>query len=238
MGLFSEYLSSIKISDLKPIKKAINEAEVDGVQQAQEGEASEDYTATEDTTAKDTQPAEGEANTEEQPAEDNAGTEDQGGDDSTDYTEDIGDLGGDDSMSGDDTGDTSSDTDSDTSTGSDEEAKIDELKKQEEELYSNLTPEQLDLRHKELKEQYLSMYDLIVSILDRINEASVDEEKVEIVKYISDTLENLKKMIVDYMKYSYKMKSYIENSINYNRFLAVLNGMNKILEEMNKTEDK
>lgn len=238
MGLFSEYLSSIKISDLKPIKKAINEAEVDGVQQDQEGEASEDYTATEDTAAEDTQPTEGEANTEEQPAEDNAGTEDQGGDDSTDYTEDIGDMGGDDSMSGDDTGDTSSDTGSDTSTGSDEEAKIDELKKQEEELYSNLTPEQLDLRHKELKEQYLSMYDLIISILDRINEASVDEEKVEIVKYISDTLENLKKMIVDYMKYSYKMKSYIENSINYNRFLAVLNGMNKILEEMNKTEDK
>ena len=238
MGLFSEYLSSIKISDLKPIKKAINEAEVDGVQQAQEGEASEDYTATEDTASEDTKPTEGEANTEEQPAEDNAGTEDQGGDDSTDYTEDIGDMGGDDSMSGDDTGDTSSDTGSDTSTGSDEEAKIDELKKQEEELYSNLTPEQLDLRHKELKEQYLSMYDLIISILDRINEASVDEEKVEIVKYISDTLENLKKMIVDYMKYSYKMKSYIENSINYNRFLAVLNGMNKILEEMNKTEDK
>lgn len=238
MGLFSEYLSSIKISDLKPIKKAINEAEVDGVQQSQEGEASEDYTATEDTAAEDTQPTEGEAKTEEQPAEDNAGTEDQGGDDSTDYTEDIGDLGGDDPMSGDDTEDTSSDTGSDTSTGSDEEAKIDELKKQEEELYSNLTPEQLDLRHKELKEQYLSMYDLIVSILDRINEASVDEEKIEIVKYISDTLENLKKMIVDYMKYSYKMKSYIENSINYNRFLAVLNGMNKILEEMNKTEDK
>ena len=125
MGLFSEYLSSIKISDLKPIKKAINEAEVDGVQQDQEGEASEDYTATEDTAAEDTQPTEGEANTEEQPAEDNAGTEDQGGDDSTDYTEDIGDMGGDDSMSGDDTGDTSSDTGSDTSTGSDEEAKID-----------------------------------------------------------------------------------------------------------------
>ena len=237
MGLFSEYLSSIKISDLKPIKKVINEAEVDGVQQGQEGEAAEDYTADTAEASTDTQPAEGEANT-EQPAGDDTGTEDQGGDDSTDYTADIGDLGGDDaSMSGEDGGD-SSDTSGDTSSGSDEEAKIDELKKQEEELYANLTPEQLDLRHRELKEQYLSMYDLIISILDRINEASVDEEKVEVVKYISDTLENLKKMIVDYMKYSYKMKSYIENSINYNRFLAVLNGMNKILEEMNKTEDK
>jgi hypothetical protein len=44
-------------------------------------------------------------------------------------------------------------------------------------------------------------------------------------------------MLVDYMNNVYQGKSYIENSINYNRFLAVLNGINKILEEVEKKQD-
>mgnify|MGYP003299433408 CR=1 FL=1 len=118
------------------------------------------------------------------------------------------------------------------------ESEVDDLKQQEEELYNSLSPEQLDIKHKELKTQFLNMYDTVMSIIERIGDASVREEDIGTIEYISTTLANLKDMLSDYMNSVYKTKSYIENSINYNRFLAVLNGINKILEEMNSKNDE
>lgn len=114
---------------------------------------------------------------------------------------------------------------------------VDDLKSKEEELYSNLTPEQLDIKHKELKNRYLDMFDITSEIIDRINDAAISEETIGVIKYISETLSELRDMLSDYVNSIYQTKSYIENSINYNRFLAVLNGINKILEEIPKKED-
>ena len=119
-----------------------------------------------------------------------------------------------------------------------EKSEVDDIKKQEEELYNELTPEQLDIKHKELKTQYLNMYDSIISIIDRLGDVNVAEENIGIVEYVSNTLANLKEMLSDYVNDVYKTKSYIENSINYNRFLVVLNAINKILEEMNSKNNK
>lgn len=115
---------------------------------------------------------------------------------------------------------------------------VDDLKNQEEELYNELTPEQLDIKHKELKTQYLNMYDSVIAIIDRIGDINVAERNIGTVEYVSNTLSSLKDMLTDYVNDVYKTKSYIENSINYNRFLAILNGINKILEEMNSKNDE
>ena len=115
---------------------------------------------------------------------------------------------------------------------------VDDLKHQEEELYNELTPEQLDIKHKELKTQYLNMYDNVIAIIDRIGDINVAEQNIGTVEYVSNTLASLKDMLTDYVNDVYRTKSYIENSINYNRFLAILNGINKILEEMNSKNDE
>lgn len=117
-------------------------------------------------------------------------------------------------------------------------AAVDDLKQQEEELYNELTPEQLDIKHKELKTQYLNMYDAVIAIIDRIGDINVAEQNIGTVEYVSNTLASLKDMLTDYVNDVYRTKSYIENSINYNRFLAILNGINKILEEMNSKNDE
>ena len=116
----------------------------------------------------------------------------------------------------------------------DEEAPVDELKAKEEELLSKLTPEQLDIMHKELKTKYLDMFDTVNAIIDRIGDAGIDEDSISVIEYVSTELSTLKNMIADYMESVYKTKSYIENSVNYNRFLAVLHGIQKILEEIDK----
>ena len=114
---------------------------------------------------------------------------------------------------------------------------IDELKRQEEEIYKDLSPEQLDIKHKELKNRCLEMFDITTTIIDRIGDISIAEENIETMQYISNSLSSLRDMLTDYINSVYKTKSYIENTINYNKFLAILNGINEILEEMNSKEN-
>ena len=204
----------------------LNEAEVDG-QTVGEEDVPADYTSegeppqnqpAEEAQPTDQPPADTEppANTDEPPVDYTEGMDDGG------YPEDGGAPA--------DTG-TPPPNDGGTSV-------VDDLKHQEEELYNELTPEQLDIKHKELKTQYLNMYDAVVAIIDRIGDINVAEQNIGTVEYVSNTLASLKDMLTDYMNDVYKTKSYIENSINYNRFLAILNGINKILEEMNSKNDE
>lgn len=164
---------------------------------------------------------------EEPPAPD--GTE-PSADPTTDYTED--DMAGDMDMGEEDGGEAG-----DGEALPEAEEPVDEIKQQEEEILQ-LSPAELDVKHKELKNQYLSMYDITTSLIERIGDASISEENIGVVEYISDTLSRLRTMLSDYMDSIYSTKSYIENSVNYNRFLAVLNGINKMLEEIDKKEDK
>lgn len=147
----------------------------------------------------------------------------QGGDTTEDYTTDSGD---------DETGNDNTSSSSSENSGNNE-SPVDDLKSQEEELYRNLTPEQLDIKHSELKNNYLVMYDNINSIIERISNASVDEKDIPVIEYISNTLSRLKDMLIQYMDTTYKTKSYISNAITYNRFLVVLNSLNNIFNELN-----
>ena len=220
---------------LKPIK----EAEVDG-QEVGDVNQSTDYT--DDSGNQDQQPTdytetEGSENDpqepndqqENQPNEPNQQEEEPpnpGEEQTTDYTEEAPD------------GEDGGGNNAPPPPPDDEEQPVDDLKKQEEELYGNLTPEQLDIKHRELKSQFLAMYDITTTIIERIGDAAISEENIGIAEYISDKLSNMRDMLTDYMNNVYQGKSYIENSINYNRFLAVLNGINKILEEVEKKQDK
>jgi hypothetical protein len=118
-----------------------------------------------------------------------------------------------------------------------EPSPVDGIKKKEEEIYANLTPEELDIKHRELKKQFLTMFDMTTQLVERINNISVNQEYISIIEYASNNLARLRTMLGDYMNSVYKTKSYTENHINYNRFLATLNGISKILEEINKNED-
>lgn len=204
----------------------LNEAEVDG-QPVGEEEVPADYTS--EGEPPQNQPAE-EAQPTDQPPADNESPENTDAP-PIDYTEGMDD-GGDPENGG-----APADTGTPPPDGG-ETSVVDDLKHQEEELYNELTPEQLDIKHKELKTQYLNMYDNVIAIIDRIGDINVAEQNIGTVEYVSNTLASLKDMLTDYVNDVYRTKSYIENSINYNRFLAILNGINKILEEMNSKNDE
>lgn len=118
-----------------------------------------------------------------------------------------------------------------------EPSPVDGIKKREEEIYADLTPEELDIKHRELKNQFLAMFDMTTELIERINNISLPPKDIPIIEYASNNLAKLRTMLGDYMNSVYRTKSYTENHINYNRFLATLNGISKILEEINKNED-
>lgn len=215
----------------------LNEAEADGQDQGTD-DTNTDYSAAEDTgndnadtNDQQTDNTEDTENTDTN-EENNDTTNDTNTDDNTDYTEEDDGMDGDDMGDGDNGG-------GDNNGGNDEDQPVDDLKKQEEDIYSsaNLTPEQLDIKHKELKKNYLDMYDVTSGLIDRISDIGVNTDNVKVVEYVSDQLTKLRTMVSDYVNNVYAGKSYIENAINYNRFLAVLHGINKMLEELSKTSN-
>lgn len=225
MGLLFDYTKSMK---------PVTEAEVDGESMDDSAQAT-DYT--DDASSNDQQPpAEDGANNDQGVEENNdqenqdPNPEDQGGDNEpTDYTaetDDGGDMPPEDGEGDNDEGNQGGGDNQQS------EEEVDDLKAKEEELYANLTPDQLDIKHKELKGQFLSMFDMVSELVERMGDTGTTEENIKIVEYISNNLINLKDMISDYVNDVYQTKSYIENSIMYNRFLATLNAINQLLEEI------
>lgn len=143
------------------------------------------------------------------------------------------DLDGDDTTGEEDP----ADDDSQSSEVDNNDDEVDDIKKQEEELYANLSKEQLDIKHKELKSQFLAIFDTTTDITKRLTNINVKQEYLGTVEYVANVISGLRDILTDYMNSVYKTKSYTENSVNYNRFLAALNGINRILEEIGKNED-
>ena len=113
--------------------------------------------------------------------------------------------------------------DSEESNG--EEGTDDELKKIESELFSNLTPEQVAIKNYELKQNYINLYTTIISTITRMNDVGKTESNIELIKFISNKLIELKDMVDFNITKVYKTRTYIENNIIYQQCLSTLNAL-------------
>lgn len=164
-------------------------------------------------------------------------TDDNPDDDQTeDYTDDGGDDmgGGDDDMGGDDDGGGDDDSSYDSGGSGDASAN----KELEKELFSDLTEDELNVLNKKLKEQFIAIFDVSDNLITMVNEIPKRENLIKVIEFISNKLSELREMVTDYLTDIYHTKSYMENSIAYNQFLAVLSGINKILDEIKVEEDE
>ncbi len=115
-------------------------------------------------------------NTEEENTDpENDGIEDPGNGDedfSIDATPDDDDFGADDNNNN----DSSNDSSSSSSSNDDAEPEVsaDSLKAQDGKLFEDLEPAEQELKLKELKEQYLALYQTCDGVIDKINSLSKD----------------------------------------------------------------
>lgn len=135
--------------------------------------------------------------------------------------EEGGEEGGDD-IGGEDTGDMGD-------TGGN-----DPVKDIESEIFANMSSEQLAIKNKELKNRFLTMYNDIQNIMDRLNEIPKTVEIIRPLAFIFRKLDYTADMIVDYVTDTYDTLGYVENEINYNKFYSILIGIDNMFQEVIK----
>ena len=136
---------------------------------------------------------------------------------------DVNDGGGDIS----DNPDSSTDTNSIDSNSDPEEEPIEANT----DIFSSLSAEEQQIKIKELKRLFMELYSSTDDILQKVNSTHTDENNIEIITKISSTLYSLREYINDYICNIFAFKSFIENDIVFNRFLAILNSISTIIEE-------
>ena len=169
------------------------------------------------------------------------------GDDNPDDTSDGDDEGGEDFMTddgddsgdgGDDTSDNGEDNGDDTSDDNDEGGDDYDINKIEDELFSSLTPEQIAIKNHELKENFTELYSIIGSTLVRINDIAKTNDNINVLKFITEKLIELRDMIDYNITTAYQTRTYIENNIIYQQCIATLNAISQIIDQIPNLDGK
>ena len=166
--------------------------------------------------------------------EDSTSESDDSSEDDSSEDENFMDDSGDDNSS-DESGGESTDTD-DNNEG--EESDDYDINKIENELFSSLTPEQIAIKNYELKNQFIELYSIIGSTLVRINDISKSNENVNVLKFITEKLLELREMIDFNITTAYQTRTYIENNIIYQQCIATLNAIAEIIDNIPKLDNK
>ena len=151
-----------------------------------------------------------------------------GGGDNPDYTDDGvdgGDDGGntdgtantDDTTDGGDTGDDGQDP-SQYDFGVDDQAKA--------------------IKNLELKQNYQQMYIACDDILTKISTITNYSDASGILRRVVNMANDLKKYIEFYLTNTYNTKSYIDNVVNFQKYLTILNGIRNVLKDTNEGTEK
>lgn len=149
-----------------------------------------------------------------------------GGDDDNfdmdDSTADSGDGTAND-MSGDNAGDMSGGEDPDQ-----------DLKDAENDIFNGLSDQDKVIKINELKDLYQDLYNRIITLYDKVNDIPKDDELIKVYNFVIDNLSDLKQFVYDYLTNTFDNKTYLENMVNYKKYLSTLNVINGILEEIRK----
>lgn len=154
-----------------------------------------------------------------------------------DWYKDKGEEGGDEGT-GDDTG-------TDSTGGDQQEAPADptdgvsdqDQKQAEEQLYDTLTDEQKRIRTLELKVSFDRLYEESDTIISAINNIPKTNENIDTIRRLSISMNNVKKYVVDYITKNFDSNSYIDNYSNHIKFLAIMDTVRKIIDEIAKQQN-
>ena len=135
---------------------------------------------------------------------------------------------------GEDSGDSNEEGESSEESEDGEENQDYDINKIESELFSSLTPEQIAIKNYELKNQFIELYSIIGSTLVRINDISKSNENINVLKFITEKLLELREMIDFNVTTAYQTRTYIENNIIYQQCIATLNAIAEIIDNIPK----
>ena len=142
-------------------------------------------------------------------------------DDGTDETED---------PSGDD-----SDLGNDTTDENDPHKKLKEL---EAEIFDQLSEEEKEMKKNELKKLYILLIEKSESIFALAQEITKTDDTVKLIDYILNTLMDLKTYLGDYVSDIYDNRTYLQNNVNFQKFLTIFDSIHAIFQEIVKMDEE
>ena len=163
------------------------------------------------------------------------------GDETEDFTSMVGDAEPD--AEGDtpeDTGDETEPAEGGDNPKSDEGTSYNRLKAIEDELFANLTQNQILIKNNELKKQFIDLYEVIGSCLIRIKNTDKTEDTAKILKFINEKLLEVRDLVDYNITTAFDTRTYIENSTILQEFIKTLNDISSMIDALNKKpkEDK
>lgn len=111
------------------------------------------------------------------------------------------------------------------------------LKELESVIFDNLTDEEKKLKIKDLKELYVTVYKKCGSITELLADVKKDEETIQIVEYISNTLLDLKHYVDDYLNDIFDSKTYVENLAQLQKYIMIFNAISKVFDQIKQENE-
>ena len=109
-----------------------------------------------------------------------------------------------------------------------------EIKDAENDIYDNLSDQDKANKDRELKDLYEELYNRIDELYNKINDIPKEEDLIKVYDFVMNNLSDLKQFVYDYLNNSFNSKPYLQNMVNYKKYLSTLNIINGILEEIRK----
>ena len=158
---------------------------------------------------------------------------DEGGDDTepADYTQDIDSGDGVDGNEG-NPGDGSDMPPDDGTDAGMQSSGGTELQNMQNDVFSNLSPEQMKIKVANIKQSFIDLYNDVVEILERLSTVNKSSDNLESINFATITLNELKSMLNDHLVSTFETNSLVENQITLQRFLAIYAMVIKILEKI------
>lgn len=189
------------------------------------------------------------ANTPGDTADPNAGADvpDGGEDTATDYTADEAPSG--DDAEGDDGtgGEGQEDPNAAGDTGADDMGAGDaggasgldaELQQLQQDVFSNLTDQQMQLRINDVKDSYIELYNNIANTAKRLVDVNRSSSNISTINFLNETLNSLRGMVRDALTDSFNTKSLAENEMILQKFISIYSMILKIVERLANKEEK
>ena len=105
-------------------------------------------------------------------------------------------------------------------------------------LFDTLSDEEKQNKILELKGNFKNMYITCDNVINKINDIYKNSENIKILQRIVVSLTDLKTYIQFYITNVFNGKSYFENDVMFNKYLAILNGIKSILQQIEKGVEK
>ena len=109
---------------------------------------------------------------------------------------------------------------------------LNKIKELETQLFANLTPEQINIKNIELKTKFIEMHELVQKVITRIDNLKKTEENIHTLDFVIKKLSEMLNLLNDYITKTYDTNTYFENLVNYKTFLATLEIVTKIMNQV------